>query len=233
LYIYIYIYIYIFSYFILPEGRRKLLNSIAFIDITKAFDSISRKALWRVLSGFGVPPHFAAICKSLHEDNWARVSHSGKIYNPFLTLTDVRQGCVIAPLLFNMFMAALSIIVDMKSKVRGIGIRYRVDGCLFNLARLRTIVKTRTCFITDLMYADDCALIARTPEQLQYILDTYTEAYTALGLKLNKTKTKIMSTPQAKSNVLIQVYAHQLENVESFDYLGSMLNSKANIDLET
>jgi hypothetical protein len=76
-------------------------------------------------------------------------------------------------------------------------------------------------------------LIARTPEQLQQILDTYAEAYTALGLKLNTTNTKIMSTPQAKRNVLIHVYAHQLENVESFDYLGSMLNSKANIDLQT
>jgi hypothetical protein len=105
-----------------------------------------------------------------------------------------------------MFMAALSIIIDKKSKVRGIGIRYCLDGGLFNLARLRTILKTRTCFITDLIYADDC------------ILDTYTEAYTALGLKLNKTKTKIMSIPQAKSNVQIQVYAHQLENVESFNY---------------
>jgi hypothetical protein len=134
-----------------------------------------------------------------------------------------------------MFIAALSIIVDKKSKVRGIGIRYRLDGGLFNLARLRTILKNRTCLITDLMYADDCALIARTPEQLQQILDTrtYTESYTALGLKLNKTKTKIMSIPHAKSNVQIQVYAHQLENVKSFDYLCSMLNSKANIDLET
>jgi hypothetical protein len=54
-----------------------------------------------------------------------------------------------------MFMAALSIIVDMKSKVRGVGIRYRLNGGLFNLALLRTMLKFRTCFITDLMYADD------------------------------------------------------------------------------
>ena len=78
---------------------------------------------------FGVPNKFLTVCKSLHNNNKSRVSHHGSLSDPFLTNTGVRQGCVLAPLLFNIFMAALSIIVDSKLQERGMGVRYRYDGC--------------------------------------------------------------------------------------------------------
>ena len=49
--------------------------------------------------------------------------------------------------------------------------RYRIDGGLFNLRRLRAFTITRTRYICDLHYGDDYALLAHTSEQLQEILD--------------------------------------------------------------
>jgi hypothetical protein len=116
----------------------------------------------------------------------------------FPTNTGVRQGCAMAPILFNVFVVALSMIVDRKLVNRGMAIKYRYEGGLFNLNRLKAR-STKLRYVTDLQYADDCALVSHSAEELQEILDTYTWAYAALGLKLNETKTKILSTPPGSS----------------------------------
>ena len=94
----------------------------------------------------------------------------------------------------NHFQRALE--SDRKLTVRGIGTRYLIDGGLFNLRRLRAFTKTQTQYICDLQYAEDWALLAHIPEQLQEILDVYAWAYETLGLKINIGKTKVMSILQ-------------------------------------
>lgn len=203
---------------------------IAFIDLAKAFDSLNREALWAIMERFGVPKKFLQVCRSLHKNNLASVIHNGVPTEPFQTKTGVRQGCVLAPILFNIFAAALSMMVDSKLRTRGLEVRYRYDGGLFNLKRLRA--KTRTKFITDLQYADDCGLISDSAENLQKILETYSWAYQALGLKINVNKTKIMCTPTNAIETAIVMDGNNLEYVEHFNYLGSIVNRSANIDDE-
>ena len=128
---------------------------MAFIDLTKAFDSVDRSLLWKIMLRLGIPPTFVNVCRSLHTNNYARVRYNGELTEPFSTRTGVRQGCILAPLLFNLVTAALTMLVDRKLTVRGIGMRYRTDGGLFNLRRLRAFTKTRTRYICDLHYADE------------------------------------------------------------------------------
>lgn len=203
---------------------------IAFIDLTKAFDSINREALWKIMERFGIPGKFMRVCKSLHENNWARVIHNGEPTDPFLTQTGVRQGCVLAPTLFNIYVAALAIMVDSKLMERGLALRYRFDGGLFNLKRLRA--KARIKHVTDLQYADDCALLSVSADKLQEILETYSWAYDALGLKVNINKTKIMTTPHEVQQSDVFVSNEPVEYVNQFNYLGSIVNNKGNIDAE-
>ena len=46
----------------------------------------------------------------------------------------------------------------------GIYIRFRTNGSLFNLRRLLSRTKTIEEIITELLFADDCALLAHTEE---------------------------------------------------------------------
>ena len=47
----------------------------------------------------------------------------------------------------------------------------RTDGDLFNLQRLLTHTKAIEELITELLFADDCALLTHTKEVLQHILN--------------------------------------------------------------
>jgi hypothetical protein len=147
----------------------------------------------------------------------------------FSTNTGVRQGCAMSPILFNVFVVALSMIVDRKLITRGMAIRY--EGGLFNISRLKAKSTKERC-ITDLQYADDSALVSHSAKDLQEILDTYTWAYTALGLKLNEAKTKILSMPSGSPIFNFKANDKDIEQVKHFNYLGSVVNDKANMDEE-
>ena len=44
-----------------------------FVDLRKAYDSVSREALWKVLGKFGVPEVLINIVRSFHENMTAQI----------------------------------------------------------------------------------------------------------------------------------------------------------------
>ena len=74
-----------------------------FIDLTKAFDTVNREDLWDVLTRYGCPPKFVKIIRLFHADMTGQVLSNGGHSDPFSTLNGVKQGCVLAPVLFNLF----------------------------------------------------------------------------------------------------------------------------------
>jgi len=50
---------------------------MAFIDLSKAFDTIARAILWKPPSKFGCPPVFLAILRDFHDDMSAQVIYGG------------------------------------------------------------------------------------------------------------------------------------------------------------
>ncbi len=83
------------------------------------------------------------------------------------TTNGVRQGCVMAPLLFNAFMTAFLISLDRRLYDRGIQIRYHTDSGLHNLARLKSKRHVSSRFISELQYADDAVILGYTEEETQ------------------------------------------------------------------
>ena len=130
------------------EQKRDLL--ILFIDLTKAFDTVNRQALWRILSKCGCPEKFINIIKQLHDDMVGSVSVHGETTEKFGITTGVKQGCVLAPTLFGLFFAVMirDVVNEIDEKHQdGILIRFRHDGRIFNLSDLKAKTKTRTEFI--------------------------------------------------------------------------------------
>ena len=76
-----------------------------FIDLTKAFDTISRPGLWSILAKLGCPPNFIRMVRSFHDGMMARVIHDGAVSEPFPVMNGVKQGCVLAPTLFSLLFA--------------------------------------------------------------------------------------------------------------------------------
>ncbi|PFX18122.1 LINE-1 retrotransposable element ORF2 protein [Stylophora pistillata] len=79
----------------------------AFIDLTKAFDSIHRPTLWKVLSKIGCPEKYIRMIRLLHDNMSASVLIDGESTESFVVKTGVKQGCVIAPTLFSIFISAV------------------------------------------------------------------------------------------------------------------------------
>jgi len=52
---------------------------LAFIDLTKAFDTVNRDLLWQILRKFGCPPAFLTILQEFHNGVHAKVVIGGRV----------------------------------------------------------------------------------------------------------------------------------------------------------
>jgi Reverse transcriptase (RNA-dependent DNA polymerase) len=70
------------------------------VDLTKAFDTVSRDFLFASLLHQGYPPTTIHLIKLLHNQNTASININGYLTKPFPVGSGVRQGCPLAPYLF-------------------------------------------------------------------------------------------------------------------------------------
>ena len=80
---------------------------VAFIDLTKAFDTVSRDGLWKILSRLECPPKFPEMIRQLHEGQKGQVKQNGTLSDSFPISNGVEQGCVLAPFLFSIFFSMM------------------------------------------------------------------------------------------------------------------------------
>ncbi len=73
---------------------------VNFIDYEKAFDSMGRGTLWKLLRHYGVPEKITNIIKNSYEGMTCKVVHGQHLTNAFQVRTGVRQGCLLSPILF-------------------------------------------------------------------------------------------------------------------------------------
>ena len=94
-----------------------------------------------------------------------------------------------APVTFNIYLATPTRLFRESFPIeQGIGISYRLDASVFNLGRLKARTKVARDYITGLQYADDCPLVAHTPEDLQQSITALCNIYSAMDLAVNTDK---------------------------------------------
>ncbi|KAK2562750.1 hypothetical protein P5673_014468 [Acropora cervicornis] len=108
-----------------------------------------------------------------------------------------------------------------------------IYGSLFNLRRLLSHTKTMEQLIMELLFADDCALLAHTEVALQNLVDHFSEASKAFGLTISLKKTEVLFQPAPLQNYTpphITIDGTTPNSVEHFTYLGSVMSNDATID---
>ena len=145
---------------------------MAFVDLTRAFDTVNRDLLWNILLKFSFPPTFIAILRQFLTGMCAQVVMAGSQSSSFLVDVGAKQGCVLSPITFNLLLVVKTLVShrDLQSSVC-VGIEYRPDGGLFNQRRLHAETKTSSAMIYALQNADDAAFPSLTADGLQRSLD--------------------------------------------------------------
>ena len=206
-----------------------------FIDLKKAYDNVDRQLLWEILEVFGFPPKVIALIRAMHDGARATVFVNGKSGEPFITTNGLKQGSVLSPILFNIFFGAIIQAARKEWKERGLGIKRlttRPAGSIFtSRSYARESSLTLLKWLTDIGFADDCVVCARSPGDLQSMLDILNPIIQAFGQDISVPKTKILdictsataNSISESDHPLLQVHiGGQVVNSESaFRYLGS------------
>ena len=88
--------------------KKRIPLYVCFIDLTKAYDSVERTLLWTGLTRFGVPQNIISVIRQFHDGMRACMRLEDRVCSGWLAVEqDLRQGCVLARLLFNIFFAAI------------------------------------------------------------------------------------------------------------------------------
>ena len=81
---------------------------MTFFDLNKAFDTVSRDGLCKIMAKFGCPPRFIVpMVRQFHDSVQARVHNDGEFSEPFDITNGVKQGCFMAPTLFRVMFSAM------------------------------------------------------------------------------------------------------------------------------
>ena len=178
-----------------------------FLDASKAFDKVNHWHLFKKLLYKGVPKLIVRLLMYWYISQQFAVKWCN-VVSPFFTVSNgVRQGGVLSPVLYNLFIDDLSVQL-MKSNV----------GCIMNDVRMN-----------HLMYADDSVILAPSPSGLQKLLLICEKFASDNELTFNAKKTKCM---YFCTKSLYDIYVPSLTLngnilacVEQHNYLGVILCS--------
>ena len=205
-----------------------------FVDLTKAFDTVSRDGLWKLLHKIGCPERIITIIRAFHDGMKGRVFDNGNFSEPFSISNGAKQGCVLAPTLFGIVFA-LMLQYAFRELDLGVYLQVRCDGGVFNLRRFLARTKITEFLIRDLLYADDCALSAHSLEDIQAIVDRFSDAAKKFGLTISIKKTELMYQPRPNEDhydPVVTIDDTELASVKNFCYLGSVMSFNGSLDDE-
>ena len=184
---------------------------MAFVDLEKAYDSVSREKLWKVLDEYGVKGKLLRAIQALYVDGRARVKVGRMESELFSVYRGVRQGCTLSPWLFNVFMDRVT----------------REAKRLF-----RSEVKLSTGDVGVLLFADDMVVMAESAEGLQHNLQVMSDVLSKWELKVNWRKTKVMSVARKSEECEVKIGEEVIDQVEEMKYLGVMISSDGRMEKE-
>ena len=75
-----------------------------FIEVKKAFDRVLHAALWATIKKYNISTNLIRVIKNFYSKATSAVLFNSRIGDWFRTTVGVRQGCLLSPTLFNIFL---------------------------------------------------------------------------------------------------------------------------------
>ena len=86
--------------------------------------------------------------------------------------TGVKQGCVLAPTLFSLYLVAM-LEVAFRSTEEGVYIQIQHNVDLFNMSHFKAKTKTDGIVVQEILFAEDSAIMAHTAEGTKALVDRF------------------------------------------------------------
>jgi len=187
-----------------------------FLDASKAFDRVHYCKLFRLLIKRGLPACIIRILINMYTGNQACVLWAGFVSDYFTVRNGVRQGGVVSPILFCIY------IDDLLLRLSLSGV-----GCYIGLS-----------FAGALAYADDIVLIAPTPNATRKLLAICDDFAAQYDIVFNADKSKFLVIVPHKRRFLYNdmskcsffINGKLIENVIHYSHLGHIINTEFNDD---
>jgi hypothetical protein len=183
----------------------------AFIDIKKAFPSVSRPILFERLIQLGVPWPLVWAIRSFYVCNRTRLRVGNFLSRFFVVTVGLLEGSILSPILFSIVISVVWTIVQPCAFPGPENIVFQRDG------------------VWVLAFADDLVILSPSREKLASVLIALDSELTKLNLYMNLAKTEVMTfIPAGRSTRVtpggeIVIRSKALAEVASFRYLGVVL----------
>ena len=195
--------------FVLNAAIQKILSEkgrlyCAFVDFKKAFDSVYLNGLWHKLLKLGINAKMLRIIRDMY-NNVKTCVRSCRSYSDFFECAvGLKQGEVISPLLFSLFIEDLELFLQ---EDQNCGLR--LDDITFLL----------------MLFADDMVILGKDINDLQNSLELLERYCDRWGLQVNTEKTKIVVFRKRgglRDNESWIYKNTPIEVVNEFNYLGTV-----------
>ena len=190
----------IVSYYFQRHGE----VSCVLLDASKAFDRVKLDILFEILMKRSVPFPIIRLLLDMYSRQLVRTSWGDSFSQCFSVTNGVRQGGVISPILFTLYIDEL--LLSLESQGLGCFVGHQYFGAL--------------------CYADDVTLLAPTGYMLQRMLHVCEKFGCEFSLNFNVLKTVCIKFTKSKTSVppvWVKFGSQQLHWVSSVKHLGNVL----------
>ena len=184
---------------------------VVFVNFEKAFNSLHRPSLRKILRHHGIPHKSVNIIQALYEHFECRVIHNNQLTEPFRVDTGVKQERILSPVLFSMVVDWLMRTVPQG---RRLGIRW-----------------TPMTVLEDEDYADDIGLLSSKQQDAQQKAERLNKTTCTIGLKVNTKMTQVLRK-NTRVNDPVMIDGTHLKHVEEFTYLATKVTTTGDCDRE-
>ena len=182
------------------------------VDYEKAFDRVRHDQLMKILREKQLDAQDIIIIQNLYYHQTANIRVENVQTEDIEIRRGVRQGCILSPLLFNLYSEAI-----MREALYEEQAGVLVNGMP----------------VSNIRYADDTVLLAENANDLQRIVQKVHDVSIRYGLNMNLGKTKfIVFTKNPDPNVQLIVNNQSIDRVYQYKYLGTLINSNNDFSKE-